>query len=124
MRTFLANVVGIIKSVFKSPFEETILMSGKPAESIGEVYLVEKGDGPPPSEERDPPGAVRVPQVFKWAFLATLLLTIIFFATTVVIANSEQPLSSQQEDLFQSCTTGWQMGFGAIIGLIGGKALR
>lgn len=112
MNTFFANIIGIIRSVFKNPFQKTILLDGRPTEPIGQAFLATESPGP-----------VEVSKVYKWAFIATLGLTVTFFLTSVIVANQGQPLSAQQEDLFKNCTTAWQMGFGGILGLIGGKAI-
>lgn len=113
MNNFFANVIGIIRSVFKNPFQKTILLDGRASEPIGQAFPAIEASGP-----------IEVSKLYKWAFIATLVLTVIFFLTSVMVANQGQPLSVQQEDLFKNCTTAWQMGFGAIIGLIGGKAIN
>lgn len=113
MDTFFANVIGIIRSVFKNPFHKTVLLDGRPSQPIGQAFPVTESPGP-----------IEVSKLYKWAFIATLVLTVIFFLTSVMVANQGETLSVQQEDLFKNCTTAWQMGFGAIIGLIGGKAIN
>lgn len=59
--------------------------------------------------------------LFIWVFMAVLVLTIGSLITSIVLSCFEKP-SSLQASLFETCTTTWKMGFGAIVGLIGGKA--
>jgi len=59
--------------------------------------------------------------VFKWVFITVASLTFISLITSVVLSFSPSP-SQLQVSLFETCTTTWKMGFGAIVGLIGGRA--
>lgn len=60
---------------------------------------------------------------FKWVFLAVVVLTILSLLVSIILAMFGTG-SSLQTSLFETCTTTWKMGFGAIVGLIGGKAFR
>ena len=65
---------------------------------------------------------------FKVAFFTVLGLTLISLAMMVWIAGSTDAISDVsklpvlKKGLYNICSITWQMGFGAIIGLIGGKA--
>jgi hypothetical protein len=59
---------------------------------------------------------------FKLVFLTVAIFTFVSLAVDigVVVAGSH---SEASKNLLESCSTTYKMGFGAIIGLIGGKAL-
>jgi hypothetical protein len=61
------------------------------------------------------------PTTFRWIFKAVLSLTVVSLAISLVLSFFTHP-SPLQASLFETCTTTWKMGFGAIVGLIGGKA--
>lgn len=61
------------------------------------------------------------PATFRWVFKAVLALTVVSLAISLVLSLFPNP-SQLQASLFETCTTTWKMGFGAIVGLIGGKA--
>ena len=60
---------------------------------------------------------------FKIIFRTLAFLTVLFLGIAAVL-SFQTKLSPQQISLFETCSTMCQMGFGAIVGLIGGKALR
>jgi hypothetical protein len=64
---------------------------------------------------------IDLPWIYKTAFIVTVIFTLLFFLTTVAVALWLDEPSGQQQTLFSSCDTAWKAGFGAIIGLIGGK---
>ena len=75
---------------------------------------------PPP---RTPPVAVlTLTPAFKWVLLIVLGLTLVSLVVSVYLASLSNP-SDLAKGLFETCSTTWKMGFAAIIGLIGGKAL-
>jgi hypothetical protein len=65
---------------------------------------------------------VRFTPVFRLVFFSVLALTVLSLLVSVYLAGVSEP-TEQANRLFVTCTTSWQMGFGAIVGLIGGKAL-
>lgn len=60
---------------------------------------------------------------FKLIFAAVVGFTFISGITAVVIA-SEPQLTSQQEQVFETCQTTWKTGIGAVVGLMGGNLLQ
>lgn len=67
---------------------------------------------------------------FKLVFLSVLGLTVFCFLVCLAIgfingdADTMDDIPEIQEEIFTFARFGWQSGFGAIIGLIGGKALE
>ncbi len=59
--------------------------------------------------------------VFKWVFCTVVSLTALSLFISILLSFYSYP-SQLQISLFETCTTTWKMGFGAIVGLIGGKA--
>ena len=61
---------------------------------------------------------------FNWAYLGVLGLTLLSLATSIaLILVFGQDLPSYAEALLETCSTTWKMGFGAFVGLLGGKNL-
>jgi len=60
--------------------------------------------------------------LFKMSFIAVVGFTLIFFIASLYISSQEN-LNPSQGELFTSCSTLVKLGFGAIVGLIGGKQL-
>ena len=60
--------------------------------------------------------------IFKLIFLTVLGLTLISLVVALYLA-SKGSITEYQADLFTTCSTTWKMGFGAIVGLIGGKVV-
>ena len=60
-------------------------------------------------------------QVFTTVFLSVLALSLVSLGvcTGLAIWGSESELA---RSLFETCETTWKMGFGAILGLLAGKA--
>lgn len=65
---------------------------------------------------------VRLAPAFKLAFITATTLTVVSLAVAVWLA-----IKAEQNDavkgLVETCSTTWKIGFGAIVGLIGGKTL-
>ncbi|MBE9069712.1 hypothetical protein IQ260_23995 [Leptolyngbya cf. ectocarpi LEGE 11479] len=58
---------------------------------------------------------------FKLVFFTVLLLTLLSGGTSLWLASQDN-ISSHQDRIFESSATTWQMGVGAIFGLLGSKA--
>lgn len=59
---------------------------------------------------------------FKWVFFTTVALTITSGVSAGAIASQNHELSAHQTRVFETCNTTWNMGIGAIFGLLGSKA--
>lgn len=64
---------------------------------------------------------ISITPTFKLAFVAGLVLTIISLLVAIYLSGIVEP-TPQQVNLFDTCSTTWKMGFGVLIGLLGGKA--
>ncbi|MEM9149566.1 MAG: hypothetical protein AAGB19_03830 [Cyanobacteria bacterium P01_F01_bin.3] len=58
---------------------------------------------------------------FQQVFYTVVFLTLLSGGTSLTLAGQDS-LSSRQNRVFESATTTWQMGIGAIFGLIGTRA--
>jgi len=76
------------------------------------------------AEANKPATAITLTPAFKLIFLSVMFLTIVFLSIscfmTLAVAH---PQSEEVRSLGDKCATAWQMGFGAIVGLIGGKVV-
>lgn len=64
---------------------------------------------------------VKITRAFQQVFFTTVSLTLLSGGTSLWLASQEH-LSPQQDRVFESCSTTWQMGIGAVFGLLGSKA--
>jgi hypothetical protein len=83
-------------------------------------------DRPLPSPQGRPEAerVLTVAPHFKLVFLAVLCLTVISLITSIALTIAYDPHPSDEiKRLIDTCSTTWKMGFGAIVGLLGGKAL-
>lgn len=63
----------------------------------------------------------KITPAFQQVFFAVLLLTLLSGGSSVWLA-SQRNLSPEQTRVFETCSTTWNMGIGAIFGLLGSKA--
>ena len=71
---------------------------------------------------RPPASQVKLTPAFTLIFFSVLGLTILSLIVSIYLVQ----LPNQSEEvkrLAETCSTTWKLGFGAIVGLIGGKAL-
>jgi hypothetical protein len=70
---------------------------------------------------------VRLSPAFKWIFISILALTLLclLIGCTLVglTMRANREMLEQESVMFDLCTSTFKLGFGAIIGLLGGKAL-
>ena len=70
------------------------------------------------------PVAVQLTPAFKLIFLTVVALTLLSFAGTFVVlfaTHGDATISEPAKQTLDTCSTTYKLGFGAIIGLIGGK---
>jgi hypothetical protein len=62
---------------------------------------------------------------FKYVFGGVILLTILamVLSCSMIFSGVELTPGSEQAGLLQALITTWKLGFGAMIGLMGGKAM-
>lgn len=63
----------------------------------------------------------KITSTFKLVFGTVVSLTMLSGGTAFSLAAQEQ-LSPQQTRVFETCSATWQMGVGAVFGLLGSKA--
>jgi len=66
-------------------------------------------------------GGPMPPKIFKLIFFSVMTLTVLSLAVTVCLLFSFPNPSEEAKRLIETCSTTWKLGFGAILGLIGGK---
>ncbi|MDV3351402.1 hypothetical protein QGP82_22050 [Leptothoe sp. LEGE 181152] len=64
---------------------------------------------------------LNITSAFQQVFFTVVFLTLLSGGTSLTLA-AQKNLSSHQDRIFESATTTWQMGVGAIFGLLGSKA--
>jgi hypothetical protein len=64
---------------------------------------------------------LNISQAFQQVFFTVVSLTLLSGGTSLWLASQEN-LSTQQNRVFESTSTTWQMGTGIVFGLLGGKA--
>lgn len=60
---------------------------------------------------------------FRWTFSSVVALTVLSLGVSLYLVHGPQPMPEETRGLLQACLFTWKMGFGAILGLIGGKAI-
>jgi len=81
------------------------------------------GEPAPASPGLGPPAAtLSLTPAFKLIFFSVLGLTVLSLVASFVLVIREQQ-TEETKRLAETCSTTWKLGFGAIVGLIGGKAL-
>jgi hypothetical protein len=59
---------------------------------------------------------------FKLVFLGVLVLTVVAGLVSVIMSMSIASLTQPEQTTLEMMQSTWKMGFGAFLGLIGGKA--
>lgn len=64
----------------------------------------------------------KIAPAFVITFFSSLFLTVLSLGVSVYLVGV-QPATEETKSLLATCSTTWKMGFGVIVGLIGGKTL-
>lgn len=81
----------------------------------------------PPDNETSPPAEKSAKQFFldpgfKYSLICVAAFTLLALATSVALAVFANP-SDAVKSLIETLSTTYKMGFGALVGLVGGKRL-
>jgi hypothetical protein len=116
-RNFFANSAIIALTSIADPVaSSTIVFRPEPAV---------KSKGPPTMafdeapKQRQP---IVVASQFKLVFLGVLVLTVVAGLVSVIMSMSIASLTQPEQTTLEMMQSTWKMGFGAFLGLIGGKA--
>jgi hypothetical protein len=71
---------------------------------------------------RKPQAAVLTP-AFKLVFISVLVLTVLSIVVSVILALIHPGNEKAGQQVLEASLTTWKLGFGGLVGLIGGKAL-
>lgn len=75
------------------------------------------------SGDSSPPAAtIELTPAFRLVFFSVLGLTVLSLTVSFDLVLRERQ-TEEIKRLAETCSTTWKLGFGAIVGLIGGKAL-
>ena len=66
---------------------------------------------------------LRLTPAFKWVFICVIGLTLLSLMVSIYLVSMPNP-SEDVKRLVETCSTTYKMGFGAVVGLIGGKAIQ
>src|SRR5262249_12386729 len=78
---------------------------------------------PVPAPGQQATAEIRLPPVFKRVFNAVLILTILSLLVSIALLFVPNQ-SEEVKRLVETTSTTFKLGFGAVVGLIGGKALQ
>jgi hypothetical protein len=115
---------------FRHPFSTSVISPGhqfhtRSLEPAPEI----KSDPSVPATRRGLPPVGRgpsatVPPAFKMIVLIVVALTVLSGGCYLMLALMLADPTDLQKAAFETMGTSWKIGFGAIVGLIGGKAVR
>jgi hypothetical protein len=74
------------------------------------------------NEDEAMPAPRPISSTFKLTFISVLVLTVLSSVIVVYLASLPNP-TEEQKRLVEVFASSWKMGFGAVVGLIGGKTL-
>ena len=117
----LANTASIIAETFKAPNQDSRILSFKaPGEVSGPIATTDMSRAQPP----EPPEKETVVRShFKMIFISVLVLTILGFGAEILLNVLWANPTSGQSTAIAAADGMFKAGFGAIVGLLGGKQL-
>jgi hypothetical protein len=105
---FFRRALAVARSTFSSWRKPTIILP-KPEGPMGSMGPLDQIEG-----------AITVDPTFKLVFVSAVMLTLIAFAAWIVVAMYA-PSTEAAHSLVSGCETLTKTGFGAVVGLLGGK---
>ena len=121
--TVFANTATIVSESITSPSESSIILP--------QAVTPPKADSPVRARTTDAafdpskvPGAIVLSPAFKLVFLSVLAITVLSGVAQIVMASLWNSPTGLQLDVFSAMGFAWKTGFGAIVGLLGGKAIK
>jgi hypothetical protein len=106
----IANTASVAAASLRSPTEESVIVPTK-------------GRAEPPLERiREDPAAIIIPPRFKLVFLSVLTVTVLAGLAEIVMASIWGTPTGLQGTVFSTMDFVVKAGFGAMVGLLGGKA--
>jgi hypothetical protein len=107
----------MLESFRKTGVYKEMLMVGITPTLVAEV--------PQHQAYREEPAVVRytLSPRFKWTLVSIMGLALLSLGVSLVLVLMSSQFTPEAKSLFETTTTTWKMGFGAIVGLVGGKAL-
>jgi hypothetical protein len=124
--SLMANTALIASESLTSPSESSVILPQPEKSAVGQPSR-------PPTRTRttdtafDPtkvPGAIVVPPIFKLVFVAVLAITALSGIAQIVMASLWEKPTNLQQEVFSAMGFAWKVGFGAIVGLLGGKVIK
>jgi hypothetical protein len=97
-----------------SAFSNTVLIASEALRSPLEKSVIE----PPPAA---PPSPITISPTFKLVFISVLAITVFSGVAQIVMASIWATPTASQKEVFDAMGFAWKVGFGAIVGLLGGK---
>jgi len=125
----IANTALIATESLRSPTTETIIVPSRglpiggvpgPHGPSGDMMHWRTRDSAyDPAKD---PGAIVVPSKFKWVLIIVSAITIFAGVAEIVMASMWGTPTGLQQEVFSAMDFVWKAGFGALVGLLGGKA--
>ncbi len=74
-------------------------------------------------EALKPQSSILASSMFMWVLLIVTVMTVLAGVAQMVLAERWSQPNPNEQNVFDTMATAWKMGFGALIGLLGGKNL-
>jgi hypothetical protein len=117
----LSSIPNIVLESFRSPLKQTDIVQkddSKISLKTSSIYVDKTSD----TLGTQANGNISLSPTFKVAFIAVSVATLLSFITNLYIAFSYPELTEAQNNVLSICENIVTTGFGAIVGLLGGKA--